>query len=1010
MVVQKQFINSPLSASLNTKLDPKTAPFPGFSLIENAIRTRVGEVRKRFGYVQEALTTATYPQRNGTSDLVQANNYQIIPYEDEAALISAPSGGDQYIYRPRNSTWNSYSQSRIPKLVTTNFYNVYQNTSYSVLDADIDYIGNQVCVVYSRIEQSGIAAKVYAAIFDVSTETVIKAEILLTSTEGQKPRVIANGNLFQIFWLDYSGGLKSRTISSVTGVLSAEVTVASDVSAITRQIEVVLLGNTGTAAVAYTYTSGGPTNLKVISVTTTGTTVNTYTSATYTVLSNIGLYFNASNSRLYGSFGTTVTGTSTVVGFALSTTLTAVIAPLAVTTGHGTLPSAVAICANASNVTILFDNEKGTTARSDTLSSAITDLSLAGAVTTDILNNSFLASTLDTTTNTAQGYNYLTSSLGSTGTLFYTANLTAKIQKDIAATSNLSASNAVLPSILNIGSLTITPVRIAIDSDNGTIIGGLGLSIINNTPDYVQTVAVNGITLIGGGTVRSFDGQQTTEVGWHTPALTPIYKATGSGTIAAGAYQYVAVYEWSDLKGNLHRSQPSIPLSVTSPGTASFDLQVENYGLTTRNISNGYSNQYGKIVLYRTKANGTIFFRYREFILESNDQNVNRSFTDNSTDAQLGNEILYTTGGVLENEAPPASYIMNSFKNRVFIVPSEDRNTVWYSEEVIQNEIPVFSSFLTFSVETLGGQIMALSEMDDKIILFKENAIFYTYGDGANNLGQGAFNPPSMLTQELGCIDARSIARTNEGIIFKSKRGFYLLDRGLNVSYIGAPVELYNSATITSAINFPSLTQTRFTTSNGYILVYESTFKEWYYWNNLGSTSACMWEGRYAILKTDKNIWRENSLTPGYADNNVAVTMRLITFPIQVADIQGFQRLFRIILLGEYRGEHTVKAWLAYDHKEYFEETFSITPTSAVIFTDSTYQNTTYTAGGTTNNVWQFEIRPAKQMCSAVRIMIADDFTGVVTPGNSFAFSAIGFEIGALGGRNRVPPTTRVMT
>lgn len=62
------------------------------------------------------------------------------------------------------------------------------------------------------------------------------------------------------------------------------------------------------------------------------------------------------------------------------------------------------------------------------------------------------------------------------------------------------------------------------------------------------------------------------------------------------------------------------------------------------------------------------------------------------------------------------------------------------------------------------------------------------------------------------------------GIMYKSNKGIYLLNRSLQVDYIGSPVEDYNSQNITSADLIQDKNRRRFLTSSGVTLVYDYYF------------------------------------------------------------------------------------------------------------------------------------------------------------------------------------------
>ena len=79
---------------------------------------------------------------------------------------------------------------------------------------------------------------------------------------------------------------------------------------------------------------------------------------------------------------------------------------------------------------------------------------------------------------------------------------------------------------------------------------------------------------------------------------------------------------------------------------------------------------------------------------------------------------------------------------------------------------------------------------------------------------KGSFPPPQLLSSDTGCVNRRSIVQGPFGVIFQGKRGFYQVDRGLNLRYVGGPVEdTLLGDTLNSAVLVPSDLVVRFTGS-----------------------------------------------------------------------------------------------------------------------------------------------------------------------------------------------------
>jgi hypothetical protein len=168
------------------------------------------------------------------------------------------------------------------------------------------------------------------------------------------------------------------------------------------------------------------------------------------------------------------------------------------------------------------------------------------------------------------------------------------------------------------------------------------------------------------------------------------------------------------------------------------------------------------------------------------------TIVDTASDASISvNRQLYTTGGVLDKEPPLPSTTLITHQNAIWGVSSEDQQLLFYSGDYLPGVAPWFSSGFQIRCDT-GGAITALASLDDKVIIFKNDRIFYVSGSRPNATGTGSsLSNPQLISTDVGCIEARSIVRTGDGIYFLSAKGIYLLDRGLNVTYIGWPVEGY---------------------------------------------------------------------------------------------------------------------------------------------------------------------------------------------------------------------------
>lgn len=485
---------------------------------------------------------------------------------------------------------------------------------------------------------------------------------------------------------------------------------------------------------------------------------------------------------------------------------------------------------------------------------------------------------------------------------------------------------------------------------------------------------------LSGGQLWMYDGVRAVESGFNIfPDYITLTDAGAGGALSAGTYEYSFIYEWIDAKGNHHRSAPAPFTSIT----VAAGHKVTVVGPTLRVTAK--SNVIWSI--YRTSADGTTLRRVTALPRISNnfnDPSVDTfTYTDNEADANLAfGDILYTTGGEVENIAPPASATITTFRSRLILFPSEQTTSFWYSKEVIPGFPVEMSDLFVQNIDELGGPITAGLQMDDKLIIFKNRNIFYMTGTGPSPSGtNNDFSSPLLINSDVGAVDQKSVVLMPNGIMFKSNKGIYLLDRSLSASYIGAEVEAYNGDDVTSAQLMKTVNQVRFTLNSGVCLVYDYFFQQWSVFSNIAAGDSCRFEGNFTYLKPDGTVMEE---TPGlYLDDTSFIPLSGTTAWLGFAGVQGFQRVYKALILGAQDGNHTLVITVAYD----FDPT--------VVQTD----NIDATAIAPT--VYQWRIFPIRQKCEAIQLSFADSQIAPFNEG--FSISDLTLEVGIKSGADKLP-------
>lgn len=264
--------------------------------------------------------------------------------------------------------------------------------------------------------------------------------------------------------------------------------------------------------------------------------------------------------------------------------------------------------------------------------------------------------------------------------------------------------------------------------------------------------------------------------------------------------------------------------------------------------------------------------------------------------------------------------------------------------------------------------------MDDKLIIFKRDALYYITGTGPDNTGaQNDFSEPNYITSTAGCTNQQSIVFTPQGLMFQSDKGIWLLGRDLSTSYIGAAVERYNNDTVVSAVNVPGTNQVRFTLDNGITLMYDYFFGQWGTFEGIPGISSTLYQNLHTYVNDLGAVYQE---TPGlYLDGTNPVVMRFKTGFMSLAGLQGFERAYWFYLLGTYITPHKLSVGVAYDYSQSISQVSVISPDNYTPVYGS--EDGPYGSGdpyGGAPNVEQWRVFFQVQKCQSFQVTVSEVF------------------------------------
>ena len=452
--------------------------------------------------------------------------------------------------------------------------------------------------------------------------------------------------------------------------------------------------------------------------------------------------------------------------------------------------------------------------------------------------------------------------------------------------------------------------------------------------DRRQAMGINGTLYLSGGELAFFDGEQVSNLGFcNRPFIQSAADGGVGGGLTPGAnYSWAITFEFTDARGQRHQSEPSAPVLLALPNSRAL--------VTFRPLALGqYGNQSSVVpvssvvaVLWRTLANGTVYYRVTDAVLPAY-SNGSQSFIDVATDASIAsNETLYTLGGVLPHAPAPACRYVALGTDRALVAGLWNPSQYQFSKLLFPGEPLLFAEHAAFT-GFVQGAITAIACMDDVWAIFTEENIFLVSGSGPDDSGNGFFAEPRRLPSEVGCIDWRSVLEIPDGLLFQSARGIYLLPRGFGAPlFIGQTVadELLSYPVITSATlvvngneNTARLTVTQVedqtgVTNIGATLVLDLRTKQWTvdrYADGQAMQASALWGGAYIagaiIMSLSRPLRLESAAF--LDDAATAFDMVLELGDLRPFGLQGRGLVRQVQLLSELRSACTIKIEASYD-------------------------------------------------------------------------------------------------
>lgn len=995
MPLQKQNITLNFGQGLDTKTDPNQVSLGKFVSLENTVFGTTNRLTKRNGF--GSLTSL--PDTTSSFVTTFSGNLTAIGTSIEA-------------YNKGNNTWvnrgalEPVSLSVIP--LVRNSLNQTQVDSVTATNGTI-------CTVYTESD-IGATHYYYTVTDSTTSQSIVSATLISTPTES--PRVFLLGNYFIILFTQsanmktisipiYNPGTPNAAVTLITNYAAGETPLAYDGVVANNTLFISYNATDGGGAIRGT----GINSFLVAQSTSTGIVLASGKSADIMSVT-ADLEMAEVWTSFYKASGTT--GYSLARDYSFNSVLAATqiissgtILNLTSSAQKGVLTFFYEVSNNYSfdsSIPTHFTDINTITSGGTVGTAAVLERSVGLASKSFILNSKIYVLTVYS--SPYQPTYFLLDSLGNVISKIAYQNGGGYLTLGLPGVT-ISGTTVSAPYLYKD---LITSVNKATNVPSGTQINGIysqtGINLVtfNLSTSNISSSEIGANLNLTGGFLWGYDGTQATENNFFLyPDLTlntdgtyhGLSTATSGGFLAAQTYFYQVTYEWTDQQGNAFRSAPSVPISITTTGSTSTNtLLVPTLRLTYKTMV--------KVVGYRWSGSQQAYYQVTSILVPTLSSKTadTVTITDTFSDATiLGNNLLYTTGGVVEDIGPPSFNAITLFNTRLIGIDAEDPNTLWFSKQVIsQTPVEMSDLFTIYTSPTIGAQASTglnacLFPMDDKLILFKRNAgIYYITGVGPDNTGANSdFSTATFITSTVGCGNQASIVFIPQGLLFQdgTGKGIWLLGRDLSTTYIGAGVEAYNAQNVTSAFAIPGTNQVRFTLNNGVVLVYDYYQAQWNTFQSLNAISSCLYEELHTFIDPYGEVFQE---TPGkYIDGSNPVLMSFKTAWMNVASLEGFQRAYYFYLLGNYLSPHKLTLSIAYDYNPSPTQVVTINPLNySPPWGSDPFYGTSSPWGGS-STVEQWRIFFAQQQCQAFQVTVEESFDASLgtVPGAGLSISGL---------------------
>ena len=261
-----------------------------------------------------------------------------------------------------------------------------------------------------------------------------------------------------------------------------------------------------------------------------------------------------------------------------------------------------------------------------------------------------------------------------------------------------------------------------------------------------------------------FDGVRCYKAGMPQIAE-PTSVINGAGSVTGTNIQYMAVYSYTDAKGNLVEGIETVGDTKISPSSNQVDVTLTNILQAS-----GYDTDSSllKIRLYRNLTADSITYYFVDEITNDG-TTATQVYSDNIASASLGAEYIYP---IKPHGLPPIGKYCTIVQGLLAVGgDNASVNTVYYSDIDSAEYFPAGDN--SFNVDTsFGDKVTGLAPLGNSLFVFKNRSVFGVNG----SIAEDKFRVDLFSKSRVGCVSHASIQEVKGQLVFLSDKGVFTVN------------------------------------------------------------------------------------------------------------------------------------------------------------------------------------------------------------------------------------------